>query len=366
MPHQIRAAILTQAGRELQIGKVTLADPRRGEVRIRMLRASLCHSDLHAIDGHIDQIFPVVMGHEGCGEVAELGKDVRGLAVGDRVIPYLVPDCGTCAYCRSGRTNLCKRFVEGRLANDTRFSRDGQPIYAFQQLGTFAEQIVIPADMVVRIDAHADPEIASCIGCGVTTGFGAATITAGVLPDSSVLVVGCGGVGLSAMQGARMAGAATIIATDVNPAKEEIARKLGATHFILAERGTDLVEEVRQIVPLGVDYALECVGNLGLARQALDATNMAWGRAVCVGVLPKGTELSTAPINLMLGREWTGSLMGGAKRADVARFVALYQSGDLILDAMVTDRHPLADINRGFQLMREGKSIRSVVTFSED
>lgn len=363
MPTQTRAALLLAPHQPLTIETITLADPGPGEVQIRMLATGLCHSDLHAMDGMIAQSFPVVMGHEGCGEIEAVGEGVTDFAVGDRVIPYLVPDCGLCTYCRSGRTNLCEQFMARRAANRSPFSRDGAPLYAFQQLGTFSERIVVPVDMVAKIDARARPDHACCIGCGVTTGVGAAMLTAAITPGSSVAVIGCGGVGLSAVQGARLAGAATIIAVDRNPAKEQVARKVGATHFILATTGTDLVAAIREVVPNGVDFALECVGGAALARQALEATNMAWGKSVCVGVLPAEQTLETLPINLMLGRVWTGSLMGGAKRSDVSRFVDLYLAGDLLLDDLVTHRLTLDDINRGFDLMRSGEAVRSVVTF---
>lgn len=363
MPIKTRAAILFAPHEPLRIETVTLADPGPGEVRIRMLATGLCHSDLHAIDGHMTQTMPLVMGHEGCGEIEEVGPGVIDFAIGDRVIPFLVPDCGVCAYCRSGRTNLCEQFLTRRSANPTAFSLAGEPIYAFQLLGTFAERIVVPADMVARINPAARPDHACCIGCGVTTGIGAATITAGVTPGASVAVFGCGGVGLSAVQGARLAGAATIVAVDQNPAKEAVARTVGATHFVHALPGADLAAKVRAIVPLGVDYALECVGVVALMEQALLATNPAWGKSVCVGVLPAGSQLSTLPFNLMLGRQWTGSMMGGAKRADVARFVDLYQAGEILLDDIVTHRLNFEDINRGFDLMRSGQAVRSVVIF---
>lgn len=363
MPTQARAAILLGPHQPLRIETVTLADPGPDEVQIRMLATGLCHSDLHAMDGWITQSFPVVMGHEGCGEIEAIGEGVTDFAVGDRVIPYLVPDCGACAYCRSGRTNLCEQFMVRRAADRSRFSWNGEPVHAFQQLGTFAERIVVPADMVAKIDSAARPDHACCIGCGVTTGVGAAMITAGTTAGSSVAVIGCGGVGLSAVQGARLAGATTIIAIDRHPGKEDVARKVGATHFLEAVPGLDLVAAVGAIVPLGVDFALDCVGDAALARQALEMTNMAWGKAVCVGVLRAGESVETLPINLMLGRQWTGSLMGGAKRGDIARFVDLYRAGDLLLDDLVTHRLTLDEINRGFDLMRSGEAVRSVVTF---
>ena len=285
------------------------------------------------------------------------------LAVGDRVMAFLVPDCGKCEYCRSGRTNLCAEFIPRRLANKTPFSLHGTPVYAFQNLGTFTEYIVVPTDMLVKVDPAARADQACCISCGVTTGMGAALITAKVTAGSSVAVFGCGGVGLSVVQGARLARAATIIAIDVNPAREAIARKLGATHFIIAGEGVDVVAAIAAITGLGVDFSFECVGIPALAEQALLATNLGWGVAVCVGVMPSGTRLSTVPTQMMLGRKWTGSLMGGAKRADVARFVDMYVAGDYSLDDLVTHKLTPNDINRGFDMMRSGEAVRSVVVF---
>ncbi len=363
MPIRTRAAVAFGANEPLRIETLDLADPGPGEARVRLLASGLCHSDLHALDGSMASSFPTVMGHEGIGEVEAVGPDVDGLSVGDRVMAFLVPDCGKCAYCTSGRTNLCAEFIPRRIANKTPFSLDGALVYAFQGLGTFTEWTVVPADMLVKVDPAARPEQACCISCGVTTGLGAALITAKVAEGSSVAVFGCGGVGLSVVQGARLARAATIIAVDVNAEREALARKLGATHFVTAGEGIDVVAAIVAITGLGADYSFECVGIPALAEQALLATNLGWGKAVCVGVMPTGTRLSTVPTQLMLGRDWSGCLMGGAKRADVARFVDMYVAGDYSLDDLVTHTLTPDQINHGISMMRSGEAVRSVVVF---
>lgn len=364
MPVVTQAAVLFGPHEPMQVREVTLADPGPGEVMVKILATGLCHSDLHVIEGDAAQGFPVILGHEGVGEVVAVGDGVAEFARGDRVIPYLVPDCGTCAFCRSGRTNFCAQFAARRQQAKTPFTLDGHPIHSFMGLGTFAEHTVVAADMLTKINAAARADHACCIGCGVTTGLGAVLNTAKVTQGSSVAVFGAGGVGLSVVQGARIAGAARIIAIDTNPAKAAIARSLGATNFINPKEVDDVVAHVHQLTGLGVDFAFECVGLPTLARQALESTNPAWGVAVCVGVQPASAELSAVPRTLMFGRRWTGSFMGGAKRQDVARYVDMYVAGAYSLDALVSHRLKLEEINRGFEMMRSGEAVRSVVLYA--
>ena len=365
MPVTTRAAIAFAANKPLEIHEVTVADPGPGEVMIRLLATGLCHSDLHVLDGKTMMQFPLILGHEGVGEVTAVGEGVTEFAPGDRVIPFMVPDCGECGFCRSGRTNLCAK-LEGRWRSpNTPFSLDGAPLRPFLGIGSFAETTVVRADMVVKVDAAARPDHACCIGCGVTTGLGAALISAKVTPGSSVVVIGAGGVGLSVVQGAKIAGAGKIIAIDTNPAKAEVARRLGATDFIDSTQVEDLGVEVRKLTGMGADFAFECVGLPALAKQALELTNPAWGLAVNVGVLPAGEQLTTSPNSLMFGRRWAGTLMGGAKRQDVARFVDMYVAGEFGLDELVSHRLTHEDINRGFDLMRSGGSVRSVVVYAQ-
>lgn len=364
MPVQVRAAVAFAANEPMKIRQLTLADPGPGEVMVRLLATGLCHSDLSALEGKIPQAFPVVLGHEGIGDVVALGEGVTDFALGDRVMPYLVPDCGVCPFCTSGRTNLCVQMLARREAPRSPFSLDGQPVAAYCGLGTFAEMTVVPADSLVRVNRNAEVGHACCIACGVSTGLGAALITAKVTPGSSVAVFGAGGVGLSVIQGAKLAGAARIIALDTNPGKESVARAMGATDFIDPKAVDNVITQIQTLSPMGVDFAFECVGVPELARQALESTNPAWGLAVCVGVIPVGKELSTAPFTLMSGRRWTGSLMGGAKRQDVARYVDQYVAGEFDLDALISHRLQLDEINHGLTLMRTGESVRSVVLYS--
>lgn len=366
MPTLVYAAIAFGPNQPLQIRQVTLADPGPGEVMVKLLATGLCHSDLSALEGKIPQAFPVVLGHEGVGDIVAVGEGVTGFAVGDRVMPYLVPDCGECVFCTSGRTNLCVQMMARRQSEKSPFSLNGETVKAFCGLGTLAEMTVVPADSLVKINPTARPDHACCIACGVSTGLGAALITAKVSPGSSVVVYGAGGVGLSVIQGAKIAGASRIIAIDTNPAKAAVAAKLGATDFINPAQVDNVVGEVLELTGVGADFVFDCVGSPTLARQALESTNPAWGLSVCVSVVPAGQELNTTPYSLMTGRRWTGSLMGGAKRQDVARFVDMYVAGVYGLDDLVSHHLRLAQINTGLDMMRSGEAVRSVVVYGAD
>jgi S-(hydroxymethyl)glutathione dehydrogenase/alcohol dehydrogenase len=364
MPHLVRAAVCFAPHEPMRIEEVILADPGRDQVLLRMIASGLCHSDQHVLDGsHKAAQFPIILGHEGICEVIEVGEDVKDFARGDRVIPYLVPDCGKCPLCLSGRTNQCIEFQARMMAPTTPFTLDGEPVAQFMGIGSFAEMSVVYADMLTKVPIEANPAQACCIACGVTTGLGAAMISAKVQPGTSVAVFGAGGVGLSVIQGAKLAGATTIIAIDLNERKRKVALSLGATHFVNPGEVGDAVAEVRRITGMGADFGFECVGVPALARQALEATHPAWGVGVCVGVMPTGSELSTTPMNIMTGRHWTGSFMGGAKRQDVARFVDMFVAGDYSLDEIVSHRLEFSDINRGFEMLKSGESVRSVIVF---
>jgi S-(hydroxymethyl)glutathione dehydrogenase/alcohol dehydrogenase len=362
MPVTTRAAIAFAPNQPMEFREVELIDPGPGQVMIRLLATGLCHSDLHVLDGKSYPQFPVVLGHEGLGEVIALGEGVEDFAIGDHVVPFLIPDCGKCAFCLSGRTNLCAEFGARIQRGHAPFLLDGQPVKAFAGLGTFAEKTVVMADMLTKVDRAARPDHTCCIGCGVTTGIGAALITAKVTPGSSVAVFGAGGVGLSVIQGARIAGAARIIAVDRNPARESVARTLGATDFI-NPLNEDPVARIQAMTGAGADFAFECVGIPDLARQALESTHPAWGLGICVGIMPAGAMLTAPPMALLTGRHWTGSLMGGAKRQDVARFVDMYLAGDYDLDALVSHRLRHDEINHGFEMMRTGEAVRSVILY---
>ncbi|HUD90643.1 alcohol dehydrogenase catalytic domain-containing protein [Sphingobium sp.] len=363
MSVKTRAAVAFGLNEPMQIVELDLADPAPGQVMLRMLASGLCHSDLHAMDGKLAQRFPFVPGHEGVGEIIALGQGVTDFAIGEHVIPYLIPECGKCTFCTSGRTNLCVEYRARRNSARSPFSLDGETIAAFMELGTFAEKTVVWADCLVRIPKNAPADHTCCIACGVTTGLGSALIRAKVSPGSSVAVFGAGGVGLSTIEGARLAGAARIIAIDTNPAKEVIARQSGATDFIDPRDIHNIVQHIMEMTGLGVDYAFDCVGHPALARQTLEMTNAAWGVAMCVGVVAEGVEVSVLPTNLYAGRTWTGSLMGGAKRADVRRFVDMYLAGDYSLDHVVSHRLTLDEINRAIEMMKTGESVRSVIVY---
>ncbi|WP_448586769.1 alcohol dehydrogenase catalytic domain-containing protein [Thermaurantiacus sp.] len=364
MPRTVRAAVAFAPNTPLEVREVTLADPGPGQVLVRFLATGLCHSDLHVLDGSLAHPFPVVCGHEAIADVVEVGEGVPDFAPGDRVIPFLVPDCGQCPFCRSGRTNFCLAFAERQDPTQSPFSIDGVPLARFMAIGSFAEMAVIAADQLTKVSRAAEPAQACCIGCGVTTGIGAAERSAGVTAGSSVAVFGVGGVGLSVVIGARLRQAATIIAIDRNPRRRAVAEKAGATHFIDASAEPDTVAAVLALTGgLGVDFSFECVGIPALATQALAATNPAWGVSVCVGVMPTGSQLSCEPNQLLIGRRWTGSFMGGAKRADVARYVEQFVRGEFDLDDTVSHRLSLDEINRGFAMMKSGEAVRSVVVF---
>ncbi|RJG00656.1 alcohol dehydrogenase catalytic domain-containing protein [Noviherbaspirillum sedimenti] len=363
MPVTCKAAVAFGPNEPLQIRVIEVADPGPKEVMVRLAATGLCHSDLSMMEGKGNVTFPIVFGHEGFGEVVACGEGVTEFEVGDTVIPYLIPDCGECFFCKSGRTNLCVQFGARRQSPWTPFSLDGKPIATFMGLGTFAEITVVKEDMLTKVDSKAPADYACCIGCGVTTGIGAALNTAQVKPGSTVGVFGVGGVGLSVVQGARLAGAGRIIAIDMNPAKEEVARRMGATDFVNAKEVDNLVSHLFQMTGMGLDYAFECVGSPKLMALALEATNPAWGLAVNIGVVEAGKELTTLPNTLVTGRRWTGSLMGGAKRQDVSRYVDMFMRGEIKLDDLVSHRLDLEEINHGFDMMRSGESVRSVIMY---
>jgi S-(hydroxymethyl)glutathione dehydrogenase/alcohol dehydrogenase len=363
MPRVVRAAVAFAPNEPMRIVDVGLRDPGPGEVLVRFMATGLCHSDLHVLDGSLDHPFPVVCGHEGLGEVVEVGPGVQGFAPGDRVVPFLVPDCGKCPFCLSGRTNYCLEFANRQDPAQSPFSLDGQPLARFMAIGSFAEMSVVAADQLTRVSQEAAPDQACCIGCGVTTGVGAALISAKVTPGSSVAVFGVGGVGLSVVQGARLAGAGTIIAVDVNEAKRDVAMAMGATHFLNPKDVEDVALAVQGLTGLGADFTFECVGKPALAALALASSNPAWGLCVVVGVMPSGSHLQCEPNQLLIGRRWTGSFMGGAKRTDVARYVDMFVAGEIRLDDLVSHRLRHDEINRGFEMMKSGEGVRSVVVY---
>lgn len=366
-----RAAVAFAAGKPLEIVEIDVQPPKAGEVLVRIVATGVCHTDAFTLSGDDPEgIFPAVLGHEGGGIVEAIGEGVTTVKPGDHVIPLYTAECRRCKFCASGKTNLCQavRATQGKgLMPDgtTRFSYQGTPIYHYMGTSTFSEYTVVPEISLAKIDPSAPLEKVCLLGCGVTTGIGAVLNTAKVQPGSTVAIFGLGGIGLAAIIGATMAKASRIIAIDINPDKFPIARKLGATDFINPKDYDKPIQEV--IVELtdgGVDYSFECVGNVGLMRAALESCHKGWGESTIIGVAGAGQEISTRPFQLVTGRVWRGSAFGGVRgRTELPDYVAKAQSGEIPLDTFITHTMPLEDINKAFDLMHEGKSIRSVIHF---
>lgn len=356
-----RAAIAHAPNEPLAIDTVDLDGPREGEVLIQVKATGLCHSDLHVYHGNLPWQFPTVLGHEAAGIVVECGPGVTRFQPGDHVIPFLIPRCGRCAYCASPKTNLCVEALARLRPRESRFSQRGQPLTQLWGLGTFAEHTVLPADTIakVRDDAPFDP--ICYIGCGATTGIGAALFAAKIEPGSAVVVFGLGGIGLNVVQGARLAGARMIVGIDTNPAKENIARRLGATEFLDPTSVPKLTSHLMKLSGGGADYSFECIGNPATMRQAFECTNPAWGESFVIGVAPHGVDVCATPAHLMMGRHWTGCYMGGARLDRLPELVDWYMEKRIDLDSLVTHRLPLERINEGFELMKRGESIRTVI-----
>ena len=366
-----RAAVAWQAGKPLEIEEVEVEGPKEGEVLIRVVATGVCHTDAYTLSGADPEgAFPSILGHEGGAVVEEVGKGVKSVKAGDHVIPLYTPECKKCKFCKSGKTNLCVaiRATQGKgLMPDgtSRFSKKGKPILHFMGTSTFSEYTVLPAIALAKISKKAPLEKVCLLGCGITTGIGAVLNSAKVKPGSTVAVFGLGGVGLSVIQGAVMAKAERIIAVDVNPAKEQMARALGATDFLTPKNFDKPIQQV--IVGMtdwGVDYSFECVGNVQLMRAALECCHRGWGESTIIGVAASGQEIATRPFQLVTGRVWRGSAFGGVKgRTQLPGMVEQYMKGKIKVDEMITHTMGLEEINKAFDLMHEGKSIRSVVHF---
>jgi S-(hydroxymethyl)glutathione dehydrogenase/alcohol dehydrogenase len=371
---KIKAAVAWKAGEPLSIETIDLDEPKAGEVLVKMMSTGVCHTDAFTLSGDDPEgIFPCVLGHEGGGIVEAIGEGVTTLEVGDHVIPLYIPECKTCKFCTSGKTNLCQRVRETQgkgLMPDgtTRFSKDGQPIYHYMGTSTFAEYSVIAEISLAKINKEADLEKVCLLGCGVTTGIGAVLNTAKVEAGATVAVFGLGGIGLSAIQGAVMAKAGRIMAIDINNNKKDMALKLGATEFVNPKNYDKPIQEVIvEMTDGGVDYSFECVGNVEIMRSALECCHKGWGESIIIGVAGSGQEISTRPFQLVTGRVWRGSAFGGVKgRSELPGLVEKYQAGEINLDDMVTFTMPLEDINKAFDLMHEGKAIRSVINFDHE
>ena len=367
----VRAAVAFEKGKPLEIETVQLEGPKEGEVLIEVKATGICHTDAFTLSGDDPEgMFPAILGHEGAGVVVEVGKGVKSLAVGDHVIPLYTPECRECKSCTSHKTNLCTsiRATQGRgLMPDgtSRFSWKGKPVLHYMGCSTFANYTVLPEIALAKIRKDAPFDKVCYIGCGVTTGIGAVMFTAKVEPGANVVVFGLGGIGLNVIQGARMVGANMIVGVDINPARQELARAFGMTHFVNPkEIKGDIVAHLVELTGGGADYSFECIGNTTTMRQALECCHRGWGVSTVIGVAGAGQEISTRPFQLVTGRVWKGSAFGGARgRTDVPRIVDWYMDGKINIDDLITHVMPLEDINKGFELMHEGKSIRSVVVF---
>lgn len=369
---KIKAAVAWGPGQKLSIEEVDLEAPRHGEVLVKIIASGVCHTDAYTLSGvDPEGVFPVVLGHEGGGIVEEVGPGVTTLKKGDHVIPLYTPECKECKFCKSGKTNLCQKIREtqgkGLMPDGTsRLSKNGKPIFHYMGTSTFAEYSVIAEISLAKINPEADLNKVCLLGCGVTTGVGAVLNTAKVESGSTVAIFGLGGIGLSCIQGAKMVNASRIIAIDTNPDKFAIAKKFGATQCI---NPNDIKEPLQQhivkITDGGVDYSFECIGSTDVMRIALESCHKGWGQSIIIGVAGAGAEISTRPFQLVTGRVWKGSAFGGVKgRTEIPGYVERYMAGEINLDDLITFNMPLEDINKAFDYMHEGKSIRSVINFA--
>ncbi|HJV53320.1 MAG TPA: S-(hydroxymethyl)glutathione dehydrogenase/class III alcohol dehydrogenase [Noviherbaspirillum sp.] len=365
-----KAAIAWKAGAPLEVAEVELDGPHAGEVLVEIKATGICHTDYYTLSGADPEgIFPSILGHEGAGVVLDTGLGVTSVRPGDHVIPLYTPECRQCKFCLSRKTNLCQaiRATQGRGVmpdGTSRFSIDGKPLFHYMGTSTFANHTVLPEIAVAKIRPDAPFDKACYIGCGVTTGVGAVLFTAKVEPGANVAIFGLGGIGLNVAQAARMAGADRIIGIDLNPAREEIGRRFGLTHFIHPKESDNVVDAIVQLTDGGADYSFECIGNTATMRQALECCHKGWGMSVIIGVAGAGEEIRTRPFQLVTGRVWKGSAFGGARgRTDVPKIVDWAMQGKLDIDALITHTLPLERINEGFELMQRGESIRAVVIY---
>ncbi len=365
-----KAAIAWKAGQPLTIEEVELEGPKAGEVLVEIKATGICHTDWYTLSGADPEgIFPAILGHEGAGVVVDVGPGVTSLRRDDHVIPLYTPECRQCKFCLSQKTNLCQaiRPTQGRgLMPDatSRFSIGGQPIFHYMGTSTFSNYIVVPEIALAKVRSDAPFDKICYIGCGVTTGVGAVLFTAKVEAGANVVVFGLGGIGLNVIQAAKMVGADKIIGVDLNPAREAMARKFGMTDFINPSKVENVVDAIVQLTDGGADYSFECIGNVNTMRQALECCHKGWGQSIVIGVAAAGQEISTRPFQLVTGRVWKGSAFGGARgRTDVPKIVDWYMDGKINIDDLITHRLPLERINEGFDLMKSGESIRSVVLY---
>ena len=368
---KVRAAVAHEAGAPLTIETVDLEGPHAGEVLVQLKATGICHTDAYTLSGDDPEgLFPAILGHEGAGIVVETGPGVKSVQKGDHVIPLYTPECRECEYCLNPKTNLCQAIREtqgkGLMPDGSgRFSSGGEMIHHYMGTSTFAEYTVLPEIAVAKIREDAPFDKVCYIGCGVSTGIGAVINSAKVEPGAKVVVFGLGGIGLNVIQGARLAGAAMIVGVDLNPKRKALAEKFGMTHFVNPDEAEgELVPYLVSLTKGGADYSFECIGNVKVMRQALECCHKGWGVSCIIGVAGAGQEISTRPFQLVTGRRWIGTAFGGMRgRTDVPKVVDWYMQGLIEIDPMITHTLKLDDINRGFDLMHAGESIRSVVVY---
>jgi len=368
---QSRAAVAFKAGDPLSIETVDVEGPKEGECLVEIKATGICHTDAFTLSGEDPEgAFPTILGHEGAGVVVDVGPGVTSLQKGDHVIPLYTPECRQCEYCLNPKTNLCQaiRQTQGKGVmpdGTSRFSLNGDKLLHYMGCSTFSNYTVLPEIALAKIRGDAPFDKVCYIGCGVTTGIGAVVNTAKMEPGANVVVFGLGGIGLNVIQGARMVGANRIVGVDINPEKRALAETFGMTDFVNPkEVEGDLVPYLVDLTGGGADYSFECIGNVNTMRQALECAHKGWGMSVIIGVAGAGQEISTRPFQLVTGRTWKGTAFGGARgRTDVPRIVDWYMDGKINIDDLITHTMPLEDINKGFDLMHAGKSIRSVVVY---
>ena len=366
-----KAAVAWAANQPLHIEMVDVSPPKKGEVRVRLMASGVCHTDAYTLSGKDPEgLFPCILGHEGAGIVESVGEGVMSLSIGDHVIPLYTPECGKCKFCCSGKSNLCSkiRATQGKgLMPDgsTRFSKDGKDIFHYMGCSTFSEYTVLPEISLAKINPQAPLDKVCLLGCGITTGMGSVTNVAKVKPGDTVAIFGLGGVGLAAIIAADHARAKRIFAVDINADKFELAKKLGATDCINPKDHDRPIQDV--IIDLsdgGVDYSFECIGNVNVMRSALECCHKGWGESIIIGVAGAGEEIATRPFQLVTGRVWRGAAFGGVKgRTELPGYVERYLQGDFDINDFITHKMPLDEINQAFDLMHEGKSIRSIICF---
>jgi S-(hydroxymethyl)glutathione dehydrogenase/alcohol dehydrogenase len=368
---QTRAAVAVGAGKPLEVTIVDIAPPREGECLVEIKATGICHTDEFTLSGADPEgIFPAILGHEGAGIVVECGPGVRSLKPGDHVIPLYTPECRECDYCTSGKTNLCQKIRvtqgQGLMPDGTsRFSAGGDKIFHYMGTSTFSNYTVVPEIALAKVREDAPFDKICYIGCGVTTGIGAVINTAKVEPGANAVVFGLGGIGLNVIQGLKLVGANMIVGVDMNNSKKAWGERFGMTHFVNpSEVQGDLVPYLVDLTKGGADYSFECIGNVNVMRQALECAHKGWGQSIIIGVAGAGKEISTRPFQLVTGRVWKGTAFGGSKgRTQVPQIVDWYMDGKIQIDPLITHTMPLGDINKAFDLMHAGESIRSVVLF---